>query len=245
MGMCAEITVGCYKIDAYKALHTISVLYERKRCRNGVFPTVTCKYFCQTGYDGGDLKIELYNETGNKIYTTYVEGEIEIHNSHIIDIMVGSIDLNLNVFIKEHENKITLKACIVNTVYDKCEWHAPRVKEHYFYFSSDDQMPNFTLQDVLSHPTFTRLIMSKTREEIEFMRDTLVTLLKCAKVLELYKSHKLKEITPERRASEGFFTHFLQCVYAHDSTVDGPDTCVCCLVSTQCEDIIKFLNERF
>ena len=119
------------------------------------------------------------------------------------------------------------------------------MKEQYFYYHSKDHMPNFTLQDVLSHPAYTRFVMSKTRAEIESMRDILVILLKCGKVLHLYKSHRLKEITPERRASEGNFTHFLECVWADDSTVDGPDTCVCNNVSTQCQDIIKFLDERF
>ena len=107
-------------------------------------------------------------------------------------------------------------------------------------------MKNLTLQDVLSHPMFERFIMNKTKAEIEFMRDTLLVLIKCRNVLEFYNSDGLKEITPERRGqSGGAFTHFLECPWAHESTVDGPDTCVCCYMSTHCGDIIKFLDERF
>ena len=104
-------------------------------------------------------------------------------------------------------------------------------------------MNNLTLHAILFHE-FERFIMSKSRAEIVFMRDILLVILKCGKVLELYSSHRLKEITPERREqSGGKFTPFLECPWAHESIVDGPDTCVCCHVTTQCCNIIKLLDE--
>lgn len=100
-----------------------------------------------------------------------------------------------------------------------------------------------TLQDVVSHPAHKRFIMTKTRAEIEHMRDILFVLQKCDKVLELYRTYKLKDIAPDGRKKD--FTHFEQCPWSDADCSEGPDTCICCYVSAYCHEIIETLNQRF
>lgn len=145
--MSAEICIGCYTIDAQKAYNSIRVVYERQLCKNGVFPTVCCKYYCDYGYGFGKLKIQLYGEKEDALVTKYVKGDCNY--PHIR----GSMTLNLNDFDRDGEhNKIILKARIVNTVYNGCLSHFKRMEELSFYFDSvNETTTSMNVVSVINH----------------------------------------------------------------------------------------------
>ena len=98
---------------------------------------------------------------------------------------------------------------------------------------------NPTLNNVLSHPAHKRFIMTKTKAEIERMRDILLVLQSCDKVLELYKSHGLTALV----GSDERFRHFKECCWADPDCTEGPDNCVCCYVSFECQRTIEMLDK--
>ena len=93
-----------------------------------------------------------------------------------------------------------------------------------------------TLKDVLSHSAHKQFIMTKTKVEIEHMRDVLMVLQMCDKVLDLYNRRGLTEPT----GNDG---HFKECCWADPNCTMGPDTCICCYVSFECQRIIEILDK--
>lgn len=98
---------------------------------------------------------------------------------------------------------------------------------------------NLTLLDVLCHPTYKRLI-TKSEEEIEYMRNVLLVYQLSDIVKNYYKTYKLTETL--WGYSQQNFKHFKECPWTTSGGMEGPDTCICCHVKRNCFLIMNILN---
>lgn len=96
---------------------------------------------------------------------------------------------------------------------------------------------NFTIKDVLSHPTIKRLVFTKNKIEIERMRNILLVLLLYDKLQSIYKKYKLSELAM-KNGQQNDFIHFKEC-----SRDEGSDACICCYVQNDCVKILNILDK--
>lgn len=99
-------------------------------------------------------------------------------------------------------------------------------------------MKTITLKEIVSHPAYEQYIVNVDVERIRLIV-TLHDLMQS--VTDKVTRFGLSKRVP----ADGGFEHYKECIWSNVHCQSGPDTCICCYVSVECDNILQLLDKLY